>query len=68
MINERMKDWLKEVRDWLPWNMPRLCDLPIEERRRIKAMMLGAGAGCAMKPDEDGMIRIEHIRHEPDEQ
>jgi hypothetical protein len=23
MINERMKKWLKELHDWLPWNRPR---------------------------------------------
>jgi hypothetical protein len=61
MKNERMKGLPRRLHDWLPWNRPRLCDLPIEERRRIKAMMLGAGAGCAMKPDADGKIRIEHI-------
>lgn len=29
------------------------------ERRRIKAYILGAGAGCAAHPDAIGKIRIE---------
>jgi hypothetical protein len=28
------------------------------ERARIRALMLGAGAGPAMRPDPDGKIRI----------
>ena len=37
-----MKAWLKKI-----FIRPRLSDLPLDERRRAKAMMLGAGAGVA---------------------
>ncbi|MFT5241724.1 MAG: hypothetical protein ACI9X0_002711 [Kiritimatiellia bacterium] len=46
----------KQLRKRLPWNRPSLMDLPRDERRRIKALMLGAGIPA--RPDGDGKIRI----------
>ena len=40
---------------------PNLPEDPVE-RRRIKALMLGAGAGGAMRPAADGKVHIEHIK------
>ena len=30
-----------------------------KERVRMRALMLGAGAGPAMRPDKDGVVRVE---------
>ena len=43
--------WLKKL--FTP--KVRLCDLPIEERRRIKAMMLGASVGGQLGGDDKGV-------------
>jgi len=30
-----------------------------KERARMRAVLLGAGAGPAMRPDKDGVVRVE---------
>jgi len=56
-------NWLRHVlkacHDGLPWNRPRLSDLPLADRNRIKAMMLGAGTGAVLRPNTEGKILIE---------
>ena len=53
-----MLKMLKRLRDRLPWHRPTLADLPREKQIRIRAMMLGAGTGAAMKTDDDGKIHV----------
>ncbi|MEI7902725.1 MAG: hypothetical protein WCK89_20955 [bacterium] len=36
-----------------------IADLPPDERRRAKALLLGAGAGAAMRPGPDGKIVVQ---------
>ena len=44
--------------DWLPWRRPRMCDLPMPERIRARAMMYGAVGG--IKPIHgEKVIRVE---------
>jgi len=45
---------------------PSLADLPPDQRRRARILMLGAGAGAALRPDADGKIRVEHIGRDSD--
>jgi len=49
---------LEKLKRMMPWNRPRLSDLPLEERRRAKALMLGACAGPAMRT-KAGILRVE---------
>lgn len=52
----KMKGFLKRLRNRLPWNRRTPGDLPLEERARVRALMLGAGA--PVKPDADGHVHI----------
>jgi hypothetical protein len=54
-MKKMFKSWSKK----LPWNRPSLSDLPVEERRRAKAMMLGAGVHHAK-----GRVEVEHTEPE----
>lgn len=38
-----------------------------DEYRKAKIAMLGAGAGSAVKSDEDGVVRVEELHHEDDQ-
>jgi hypothetical protein len=57
-----MKELLKRWRNKLPWNRPRLSDLPLEERRRVKAMILGASSGR----QSSGKIEVKHTNPDTD--
>jgi hypothetical protein len=56
-----MREFIRQLNKKMKRKKRRMVDLSPEERRRAKAMLLGAGAGYAMRPDSDGMIRIESI-------
>jgi len=58
-MKSRLRNLFGRLNAWLPWNRPSLADLPLEERRRIKAMMLGAGAGAALRPNDEGRIVVQ---------
>ena len=48
--------------NFLPWRKPSLADLPLAERRRAKALMLGACSGA--RPAQGEKTLIVHIEHD----
>jgi len=45
----------------LSWRKPTLADLPPDERRRAKALMLGCGAGSGIRPEIGHKKIIIHV-------
>ena len=53
-----MRESVRQISKRMKLKKRRMVDLSPEERRRVKAMLLGAGAGYAMRPDADGVVRV----------
>ena len=60
-----MRELLRKLVAWLPWDRPTLADLPAAERRRARILMWGAGAHLPSSAVRDALEQADGA--EPDD-